>query len=115
MLHTFNFEVVLPSSWYGHQPPFLMNSYWWMMVGAPRPVVHDNNVILSCVYVCRHGSFFLTQLCIVHRHPEGTLLAHGKPTGVLPALRERKMNYQIAQGSKYAVEAEKVARGVAAE
>lgn len=46
---------------------------------------------------------------------DGKLLAEGKPTGILPALRERQMNYKIVQGSKYAVEAERIAKGVATE
>ena len=41
----------------------------------------------------------------------GALLASGRPTGVLPALRERQMNYQVVQGSKYAVEADKLGAG----
>jgi len=44
---------------------------------------------------------------------EGKLLANGKPTGALPSLRERQMNYRLVQGSKYAVEADNIAKGVA--
>lgn len=43
---------------------------------------------------------------------DGKLLAQGKPTGSLPMLRERQMNYRIVAGSKYATEAEMIARGV---
>jgi hypothetical protein len=32
---------------------------------------------------------------------EGGLLARGKPTGRLPQLRQRQMNYRIVAGSKY--------------
>lgn len=39
----------------------------------------------------------------------GTLLAVGRPTGTLPSRRERVMNYKIMEGSKYAVEADKLA------
>lgn len=41
---------------------------------------------------------------------DGKRLAHGKPTGVLPDLRQRQMNFKLVQGSKYAVEAEKIAK-----
>ena len=48
----------------------------------------------------------------------GALLATGKPTGTLPALPERQMNYGLVAGSKYAIEADKVngsgAKGAAA-
>ena len=44
----------------------------------------------------------------------GALLASGRPTGVLPAQRERQMNYQVVAGSKYAVEADKIGAGGAA-
>ncbi len=36
----------------------------------------------------------------------GALLTRGKPRGDLPHMRERSMNYQLVQGSKYAVEAD---------
>jgi hypothetical protein len=42
---------------------------------------------------------------------DGNLLAKGKPSdgpGALPSLRERVTNYKIVQGSKYAVEADKI-------
>ena len=42
---------------------------------------------------------------------EGKELAHGKPTGRLPSLQERQVNYKVVAGSKYAVAAEKIARG----
>ena len=41
----------------------------------------------------------------------GMLLAAGKPTGTLPDIGERQMNYQVVSGSKYAVEADKVNSG----
>mmetsp|Transcript_21901 Transcript_21901/g.28352 ORF Transcript_21901/g.28352 Transcript_21901/m.28352 type:complete len:276 (-) Transcript_21901:148-975(-) len=42
---------------------------------------------------------------------DGKLLATGKPTpGGLPAARERMMNFEIVKGSKYAVEAVKLAQ-----
>lgn len=43
---------------------------------------------------------------------DGKLLAKGKPSdgpAALPELRQRMVNYQMVQGSKYAVEADKVA------
>lgn len=40
---------------------------------------------------------------------EGNELARGKPTGQLPHLRQRKMNYQIISGSKYSEVADKIA------
>lgn len=46
---------------------------------------------------------------------DGKLLATGKPLDGLPALRQRQMNYQIVAGSKYAKEANKIARNVAVE
>lgn len=39
----------------------------------------------------------------------GSLLATGAPTGDLPSLRERQMNFKVVQGSKYATAAEKIA------
>jgi hypothetical protein len=45
----------------------------------------------------------------------GKLLAKGKPSEGLPPLREREMNYNIVAGSKYAREADRIARNVAAE
>ena len=42
---------------------------------------------------------------------DGKKLAQGKPTGRLPSLRERQVNYKIVAGSKYAIAADKVARG----
>jgi len=33
---------------------------------------------------------------------DGKELARGSPTGILPPLRQRQMNYQIVKGSKYA-------------
>lgn len=48
---------------------------------------------------------------------EGKLLAKGKPSSLegLPPLRERQMNYNIVEGSKYSREADKLASNVAAE
>ena len=46
---------------------------------------------------------------------DGKLLAHGKPTGALPSMQQRQMNYRLVNGSKYAVEADKIAQGVASE
>lgn len=45
----------------------------------------------------------------------GKLLAKGKPSGSLPPLSEREMNYNIVVGSKYSREADRIARNVAAE
>jgi len=42
---------------------------------------------------------------------DGKQLAHGQPTGRLPSLRERQVNYKIVAGSKYAIAADKIARG----
>eukprot|EP01063_Lacrimia_lanifica_P015770 TRINITY_DN22434_c0_g1_i1.p1 TRINITY_DN22434_c0_g1~~TRINITY_DN22434_c0_g1_i1.p1 ORF type:complete len:236 (+),score=80.80 TRINITY_DN22434_c0_g1_i1:75-710(+) len=39
---------------------------------------------------------------------DGALLAHGRPDGRLPNMRERAMNYQSVQGSKYAAAADKL-------
>ena len=39
----------------------------------------------------------------------GELLASGRPTGRLPALRERQANYALVRGSKYAMAADKLA------
>lgn len=41
---------------------------------------------------------------------EGALLVSGTPTGQLPRLSERRMNFQLVHGSKYAVEAEKLGK-----
>lgn len=38
----------------------------------------------------------------------GALLNHGTPRGDLPHMQERVQNYRVVQGSKYAVEAEKL-------
>lgn len=40
----------------------------------------------------------------------GDLLNQGSPTGVLPPLRERRQNFQVVAGSKYAVQAELVGK-----
>jgi len=40
---------------------------------------------------------------------DGAELARGSPTGGLPALRQRQMNYQLVQGSKYASAVDKIA------
>jgi hypothetical protein len=40
----------------------------------------------------------------------GEELARGRPTGELPSLRERQVNYKIVMGSKYAKVADEVAR-----
>lgn len=42
---------------------------------------------------------------------DGEELAQGKPTGRLPSLRERQVNYKIVAGSKYAVAANQIAKG----
>lgn len=36
---------------------------------------------------------------------DGNLLSQGSPTGILPNLRERRTNYEVVRGSKYAVAA----------
>ena len=41
---------------------------------------------------------------------DGKKLAHGKPTGRLPSLRERQVNYKIVAGSKYAIAADEIAK-----
>jgi len=41
---------------------------------------------------------------------EGALLNSGAPTGQLPHLRERQMNFALVRGSKYGVEAEKLGK-----
>jgi hypothetical protein len=46
---------------------------------------------------------------------DGKLLAKGTPTGTLPALRERQVNFKIVEGSKYAKAAMEVAESVASE
>lgn len=45
----------------------------------------------------------------------GKLLAKGKPSEGIPPLQEREMNYNIVVGSKYAREADRIARNIAAE
>lgn len=42
---------------------------------------------------------------------DGKKLAEGTPSGQLPSLRERQVNYKIAAGSKYAVVADQIAKG----
>jgi hypothetical protein len=39
----------------------------------------------------------------------GQLLTSGTPQGNLPNIRERQQNFMIVKGSKYAIEAEKLA------
>ena len=39
---------------------------------------------------------------------DGALLTKGTPSGQLPSAGERRRNYSIVQGSKYAVEADKI-------
>jgi hypothetical protein len=46
---------------------------------------------------------------------DGKLLAKGTPSGELPSLREREMNYKIVAGSKYSKAADLIAKNVAAE
>lgn len=48
---------------------------------------------------------------------DGQLLAQGKPSysEELPPLRERQLNYRLVAGSKYAREADRIARNVAAD
>lgn len=41
---------------------------------------------------------------------DGKKLAQGTPSGRLPSLRERQVNYKIVTGSKYAVAADQIAR-----
>ena len=41
---------------------------------------------------------------------DGKELAQGKPTGRLPSLRERQVNYKIVAGSKYASVADNIAK-----
>ena len=41
---------------------------------------------------------------------DGKELAQGKPTGRLPSLRERQVNYKIVAGSKYAFAADNIAK-----
>ena len=41
---------------------------------------------------------------------DGKELAQGKPTGRLPSLRERQVNYKIVAGSKYAFVADNIAK-----
>jgi hypothetical protein len=43
----------------------------------------------------------------------GALLAKGKPTGYLPSMQDRMMNYRLVQGSKYAHVADEIAAGSA--
>jgi len=40
---------------------------------------------------------------------DGGLLAKGSPSGDLPSLRDRVMNYRLVQGSKYAHAADEIA------
>lgn len=46
---------------------------------------------------------------------EGKELARGRPTGSLPAIRERMLNYEIMKGSKYATAAEALAASISTE
>lgn len=46
---------------------------------------------------------------------DGTELARGHPTGTLPPLRERQINYKIVAGSKYAKAADQLAQAAASE
>jgi hypothetical protein len=46
---------------------------------------------------------------------DGKELARGTPTEGLPRLRERQLNYQLMEGSKYSRVADEIARNVAAE
>jgi len=43
----------------------------------------------------------------------GVLLARGAPAGRLPALMERQQNYALVKGSKYALEADRLAAAAA--
>ena len=40
---------------------------------------------------------------------DGKELARGYPTGQLPGMRQRQMNYQLVQGSKYAKVVDQIA------
>ena len=40
---------------------------------------------------------------------DGKELAQGKPSGSLPSLRERQVNYKIVAGSKYSTVADQIA------
>ena len=40
----------------------------------------------------------------------GAYLASGTPKGQLPDLRERQQNYKLVEGSKYAVEADRISQ-----
>ena len=42
---------------------------------------------------------------------DGKELARGHPTGRLPSMRQRQMNYRIVSGSKYATVADEIATG----
>ena len=74
----------------------------------PRDVAHvqfQSRIAFKLVWVPneKFDSFVLVD-------DDGSLLAKGTPTGRdLPNLRERKTNYKIVAGSKYAVEADKLA------
>jgi len=46
---------------------------------------------------------------------DGKFLASGQPSGVLPNLRQRQMNYNLVKGSKYATAANDIVRNVSAE
>jgi hypothetical protein len=40
---------------------------------------------------------------------DGKLLQHGTPSGDLPPLRDRQLNYRLVMGSKYAIAADSLA------
>ena len=94
----FNSDPELHSNWYG--PPHLVST----------------NLPLSTM-VSRARTFLVTGSAQFSHwsSTEGKLLAKGKPTGALPSMRERQMNYKLVEGSKYATEADKIAKGVVPE
>ena len=80
----------------------------------PQDVAHIH--FTSCV------AFYLVWVpnetfdTFVLANDKGKLLATGTPSdgpGALPSLRERKYNYRIMAGSKYTVEADKMAAATA--
>jgi len=83
-------------------------------LSPPQDVAHvqfQSRIAFKLVWIPNGGSY--DNFVLVD--DDGKLLARGAPTGKLPQMRQRQMNYALVNGSKYATAANDIDRGVATE
>ena len=95
----FNSRIAFKLVW---APP-LYNRY---AISFAHVILYINTIIYPPLYNTHANPPLYNSFVLID--DDGALLGQGSPTGQLPASGDRRRNYSVVQGSKYAVEADKI-------